>query len=404
MQPNPLELITELMNAHGVNTLVLKPPYESIAAFDASLRTQLFPDYDYQAIIKRLESFFTEAIIYMVEDEFHVHYIFLKLPEYTSGEDAYLLVGPYLTQPQEELLHRFMEESVQPLERVAALREYFAGMPFIERISGIEMEISILVRHLFPGYDFAIDGISLNLRNYAAGSTELTSPSETAIRMEMIEERYRIEDEMLKAIELGDHQQALKHRSSFNRFKIDSRLPDRLRDSKNYFITSNCLMRKAVQRADVHPAHIDHLSSYFVRKVEAARTTDELTQIMDEMMRKYCLLVKNHSLRRYSKPIQNVLNYIDFNYVEPLSLDTLSTLADINPSYLSAQFKKEVGTTVVEYINQSRIVHAQKLLVTTNLPINKIAEMVGIMDENYFARLFKRQTEKSATEYRRLFK
>lgn len=404
MQVNPLELIEEMMNAHGVNTLVLKPPYESIKGFDEHLRAQLFPDYDYQAIINRLENFFSEAIIYMVEDEFHVHYIFLKLPHDTHESGAYFLVGPYLSQPQDVLLQQFVDERVQPLERISALREYFAGIPVIERINGIEMEIAILVKHLFPDFDFAIDGISLNLRDYGTGPAGAYTQSETAIRMEVIEERYRIEDEMLKAIELGDHQQALKHRSSFNKFKIDTRLPDRLRDSKNYFITSNCLMRKAVQRADVHPAHIDHLSSYFVRKVEAARTTDELTQIMNEMLRKYCLLVKNHSLRKYSKPIQNVLNYIDFNYVESLSLDMLSALADINPSYLSAQFKKEVGTTVVDYINQSRIEHAQKLLVTTSLPINKIAEMVGIMDENYFARLFKRHTQKSATEYRRLFK
>ena len=404
MDLGPLNLLKEMMNIHGIPTLLLRPPYENIMTFDERLRSQLYPNYDYTDIIERLENICTESTIYLVEDEFHVHYVFIKLSTAYYEGPAYLFIGPYLTQTPADLIQRFVAENEQPIERIAALKEYFAGIPVISHTDGIEAEISVLVDYLFQGEEFSKDSISLQFLAQDGQAAQIIERKDATIRMEVIEERYRLEDDLLKAVELGDHQQALKLLSAFSRFEIDDRVSDRLRDRKNYFFTSNSLMRKAVQRADVHPAHIDGLSSFFARKIEAARTLDDLSDIMQEMLRKYCLLVKNHSLRRYSKPIQNVLNYIDFNYVEALSLQTLAALSSINPSYLSAQFKKEVGTTVVDYINQCRIGHAQKLLVTTSLPINKIAEMVGYMDENYFARVFKKHTQKSATHYRRLFK
>lgn len=404
MQFDPLAFIREMMGTHGVNTLVLKPPYENILDFDEHLRAQLYPAYSYVDIISRLELICEESTIYMVEDEFHVHYVMLKLPVSICEGTAYLFVGPYLTQSQEDIVNTFIQNNTYSLERIAAIKEYFAGMPTVTRIDAIEMEIAVMAKYLFGGEKFAIDNVALKFQNDESDGGRIGEGLGASIRMEVIEERYRIEDDMLKAIELGDHQQALKHCNSFNRFSIESRTADQLRGTKNYFITSNSLMRKAVQQADVHPAHIDHLSSYFARKIEATQTQEELPQIMNDMLRKYCLLVKNHSLRRYSKPIQSVLNYIDFNYVETLSLNMLAELADITANYLSGQFKKEVGTTVIDYINQCRIEHAQNLLITTSLSIGAIAEKVGIIDENYFARIFKKQTGKSASGYRKLYK
>lgn len=400
---DPILLIKELMNAHGVNALLLTPPYDDIAQFDERLRAQLFNNYDYHEITQRLESICAPSVVYMVEDQFKIHYVIIRLPTSPGAEMAFLFIGPYLTEASDALLEGHIQAGDMALEQVAALRAYYSGIPQITILDAMEAEIIILAKHLLGSEDFTIDGISLRFHDID-GSAQVSPQQDEVIHMEMIEERYQVEDDLLKAIELGDHQQALKHLSAFNRFRIETRHADVLRDRKNYFITSNSLMRKAVQRADVHPAHIDSISSYFARKIEAARSTDDLTQIMNEMLRKYCLLVKNHSLRSYSRPVQNVLNYIDFNYTEQLTLAMLSGLAGISASYLSTQFKKELGISVIDYINQSRVQHAQRLLVTTSLPINKISEMIGFLDENYFARTFKRHTQKSPSEYRKLFK
>lgn len=53
---------------------------------------------------------------------------------------------------------------------------------------------------------------------------------------------------------------------------------------------------------------------------ESSIKEGELTILSKDMLRKYCLLVQNRSLKGYSTKIQNAINYIDFNLSQPLSL------------------------------------------------------------------------------------
>ena len=64
------------------------------------------------------------------------------------------------------------------------------------------------------------------------------------------------------------------------------------------------------------------------------------------------------------------------------------------------RFKKETGKTVSEYIRDKRIEHAKYLLNTTHLQIQTIALHCGIMDVQYFSKIFKKQLGKTPKEYR----
>ena len=68
--------------------------------------------------------------------------------------------------------------------------------------------------------------------------------------------------------------------------------------------------------------------------------------------------------------------------------------------YLSRRFKQEVGVTLTEYVNQKRIERAEALLKVTELPVSEVAAAVGILDGNYFSRLFRKQTGMSPSKYR----
>jgi YesN/AraC family two-component response regulator len=229
------------------------------------------------------------------------------------------------------------------------------------------------------------------------------SSSGEPLPLSEIEERYRLEDEFLYAVRQGNYQQAMSAKDGFGKYRLESRNADSMRENKNYLIILNTLMRKAVQEAAVHPAHIDSTSANFAIRIEAARNAQDLSGIIDAMMRKYCLLVQNHSLRQYSKPIQQAINYIDFHFTEQISLEKLAAVAAISASYLSSQFKKETGTSVVDYIYQQRMRKVLTLLVTTSMPINKVAEAAGFYDENYFARAFKKRHHMTPREYRKMF-
>ena len=87
------------------------------------------------------------------------------------------------------------------------------------------------------------------------------------------------------------------------------------------------------------------------------------------MVHKYCLLVKNHSMKGYSLLIQKVLVRIDSDLTADLSLKTQAALLNVNASYLSTLFKKETGQTLTDYVNKKRVEHALFLLNSSSMQI-----------------------------------
>lgn len=167
-------------------------------------------------------------------------------------------------------------------------------------------------------------------------------------------------------------------------------------------LSSNTLFRKAVQAAAVHPFHIDKVSGTYAKKIEDCIFVKDLEELAHEMIRKYCLLVRNYSLIGYSTVVRNAINYIICNLKEPLSLKLLAEEENVSAGYLSARFKKEVGRSVVDYINERRVFSSIFYLATTDMTIAEVAQQVGIQDEGYFSRLFKKYQNRTPKQYRNL--
>ena len=66
------------------------------------------------------------------------------------------------------------------------------------------------------------------------------------------------------------------------------------------------------------------------------------------------------------------------------------TYNNVSNVYLSSMFKKETGKTITEYIREKRLSYAVYLLRSTNLQIQTIALRCGIVDVQYFSKLFKK--------------
>ncbi|MCR4675247.1 MAG: AraC family transcriptional regulator, partial [Lachnospiraceae bacterium] len=222
--------------------------------------------------------------------------------------------------------------------------------------------------------------------------------------IERVEERYALEDEMLAAITEGNYERGIAAMNQISQFPLQ-----RYRDVHNTvlqkqmaMLTLNTLFRKSVQDAEVHPAHVDHVSHKFADRIMEATTDEEMAELGTEMVRKYCLMVRSYSLKGYSKLTREALNYIDFNLTEELSLAKLAEKLNVNKKYLSAHFKKEVGQNVTDYVNQKRIKESLKYLGITTMSVSDVALRVGIYDTNYFSRVFKKIMEMTPTEYRNM--
>jgi len=97
-----------------------------------------------------------------------------------------------------------------------------------------------------------------------------------------------------------------------------------------------------------------------------------------------------------------ITGYINNHYPEKITLDYLADIFFVDKFHLCHIFRKETGITVIDYINQKRIVEAAILLRTTNKKISDISNIVGFSNQNYFGVMFKKQYGKTPREYRLL--
>ena len=162
----------------------------------------------------------------------------------------------------------------------------------------------------------------------------------------------------------------------------------------------NTLLRKAAERGGVHPIYLDSISSTFAIKIEQLHYLEAIPKLTSDMFRDYCQMVRKHATKQYSPPIQKALLYIESHLSENLSLRTLADILSISSGYLSTLFRKETGQTLTDYINQKRIRHAMHLLKTTHLQVQTIAQHCGIMDVQYFSKIFKKIVGMTPKAYR----
>ncbi len=112
------------------------------------------------------------------------------------------------------------------------------------------------------------------------------------------------------------------------------------------------------------------------------------------------LTASSHDLAPRVEALKAVLSYINDNYSEKIYIKDLAALMNLNEQYFSRFFKKTLGRTCVDYINDVRIRHAMKLLRTTDTPVLDIAYSCGFGNIGHFIQTFKRATGKKPLEYR----
>lgn len=105
--------------------------------------------------------------------------------------------------------------------------------------------------------------------------------------------------------------------------------------------------------------------------------------------------------KNINKAVAFIKYYINQNYRDPITLDTLANTGHINKYYLAHTFKKDIGISPIDYLNQVRIREAIILLETTNYNIADIAEFTGFSSQSFFAQAFKRSTGQTPSKYRK---
>jgi len=129
-----------------------------------------------------------------------------------------------------------------------------------------------------------------------------------------------------------------------------------------------------------------------------------LTQLLIRSKRVMLMREKSSEIEHPSylhMKISKVAGYLNSHYMEPVTLDKISGLFHISPYYLSRNFKKITGFSLVEFLNLTRINIAKALLADSTLKITQIADKVGFSSITHFGRTFKTIVGVSPKNYRK---
>lgn len=102
--------------------------------------------------------------------------------------------------------------------------------------------------------------------------------------------------------------------------------------------------------------------------------------------------------------ICKILIFIDQNINRQITMDELSLRFFFNKDYIMRLFKKELGITIITYINKKRIYNSLNELKNTNNSMTRIALNNGFNSQEYYSEIFHSIMGTSPITYRKFTK
>ena len=353
---------------------------------------------------RRIHGTLKKNVLFRITDEFFCKYVAFFLGDDKGEEPSVVMVGPYVNEEIDRpWLERFCQRTGVHKDWMPVLENYYQKVVYLKDESLLFAAVTALGDRLWGEDQFTTESIVAGVPELwipPTGAPESRQSSDVMKDIQLVESSYDAENRLIEAVSQGQSRKAELMLARTSQINLEQRTPEMIRNTKNYTIILNTLLRKAVEQGGVHPLYIDRLSAEFAKRIEKIKRQDDISAFWQEMAHRYCLLVKKHSLKPYSPLIQKVISRVEFDLAGDLSLKENAKVLNVNASYLSTLFKKELGMTLTEYVNGKRVEYAIFLLNTTKLSISMVGQRCGIQDDNYFTKIFKKYVGKTPKQFR----
>ena len=143
------------------------------------------------------------------------------------------------------------------------------------------------------------------------------------------------------------------------------------------------------------------LSDLYIREVDTLKSADAINKLHRKMVYDYTDRMKKIArTKHYSRHVISTLEYINDHLNEPISVDDLAGALKLNKSYLCVLFKKEMGITIGNYIEEKKNELAMDYLANTDIPYIDISNALGYRSYSYFIHAFKKKNGTTPAKYR----
>ena len=183
---------------------------------------------------------------------------------------------------------------------------------------------------------------------------------------------------------------------------------DRLHSDQNYYKPNSYIYIPtfitpiSVDRINILFRQLLHVyrSNYYTYYSRHYLVTSLLIEVSEQIITSINL---SNTSTKQATNLNNIMEWTRIHALENISVSDIAEKFNNNREYLSRYFKKNTGMTLIEYIHLLKLSKAKDYLSCTNLGIKEIAYNVGIQDEKYFMKMFKKYENMTPTEYRESF-
>ena len=118
------------------------------------------------------------------------------------------------------------------------------------------------------------------------------------------------------------------------------------------------------------------------------------------------IFVCNENLYKYTEDeiLKNIIEFLNNNYNKKICMSDLEEISHISRQAIHQKFKKHLGKTPIQFLQEVRMRESKTFLLNTNLLIYEIADKCGFEDAYYFSNSFKKWVGISPRSYRNKFK
>ncbi len=211
---------------------------------------------------------------------------------------------------------------------------------------------------------------------------------------------YLEEQQFLKYIQTGDSISARNFGVKLLQNNSELLSNDQLQSLKYKVTAAITLMTREVIKINISLEDAYGTSDIYIRKVDSANSLSRLNEVFMRSIIDFCSLVKKNTKTTYPFWTRNCIEYINQNLHKNIKLDDIAKEINMNPKYISVQFKKITGESLVTYINRKKIEESQFLLRSTKLSILEISIVLNFTDQSHFTKVFKKYANLSPKQYR----
>lgn len=148
---------------------------------------------------------------------------------------------------------------------------------------------------------------------------------------------------------------------------------------------------------------IENLMNVIIEKADSKLLSDKI-DCYSLFYHLFSILCKESSIIYKENYVEKAIYFMSYNYEYDISISDVIKYVNINRCYFSQLFKVKYGVSPMRWLIDLRIKKAKEMLILTDMSVKEIACKVGIFDQLYFSRFFKKECGITPSAYRELNK